>query len=68
MSPSGKVTFLTLPGKDAFLHLDYFPSDDWFIEEAYPGNEIETIVFYINTNVKGDTVYANGFRNNGELN
>jgi len=28
MSPSGKVTFLTLPGKDAFLHLDFFPSDD----------------------------------------
>lgn len=28
MSPSGVNTFLTLPSKDAFLHLDFDPSDD----------------------------------------
>lgn len=36
--------------------------------KAYPGDVVErTIVFYIKANVKGDTVYANGFKNNGEL-
>jgi len=41
---------------------------NWFIVKAYPGDEItRTIVFYIKANEKGDTVYANGFKNNGEL-
>ena len=41
---------------------------NWFIQKAYPGDVVErTIVFYIKANVKGDTVYANGFKNNGEL-